>query len=58
MANFRTKYTSAKRNISHLVGMLINKIVVFGVLRILKQLNRGIYIQKKSLFGTLIGLKV
>ena len=38
------------KNISHSVGMLINKIVVYGVLRNLEKLKRGHYIQKKSLF--------
>ena len=40
-------------HISHSMGMLINKIVVFGVLRILKLLKRGHYIQKNSLFGVI-----
>ena len=36
-AIFRTIFSSAIKHISHSVGMLINKIVVFGVLTILKK---------------------
>ena len=32
----RTKFSSAIKHISHSVSMLINKIVIFGILRILK----------------------
>ena len=35
-ANFRTKFSSAMKQISYSVGVLINKIVVFGALRIVK----------------------
>ena len=35
-AIFGTKFFSAMNHISHSVGMLINKIVVFGILRIFK----------------------
>ena len=35
-AIFRKKFSSALKYISHSVGMLINKIVLFGFLRILK----------------------
>ena len=35
-AIFRKKFSSALKRISHSVGMLISKIIVFGVLRIIK----------------------
>ena len=55
---FWTKVSLAMKHISHSMVLLINEIVVFGVLRILKQLKRDHYIQKKSLFGALFGPKV
>ena len=54
----RAKFSSAMKHILHSMAMLINIIVVFGVLRILKELKRGHYIQEKSLFGALFGTKI
>ena len=56
--NFSNKISLPMKHILHSVGMLINKIVVCGVLKILKWLKIGFYIQKKSLFSTLSGPKV
>ena len=58
MPIFRSKFSSAMKHISHSVDMLINKIVVFGVLKIFKYLKRVHYIQKKSLFGALFGSQI
>ena len=55
---FWTKFSLAMNHISHSLGILINKILVFGVLRILKWLKRGHYIEKKSLYYALLGPKV
>ena len=55
--NVQLSFLSVKNKLTKL-GMLINKIVMFGVLRILKELKRGHYIQKKSLFGAHLGPKV
>ena len=55
MVNFRTKFSLAMDHISPSVCILINKIVVFGVLTILKYLKRGHCIQEKSMFGAHFG---